>query len=168
MCHLFCCLTPPLTGCTVCRSRVPEVCESILSPPCHLLPRVCTQEEPHIRVGSRTPAPGQGHRLTLDLLLELSVWPNPARDYHLWFLEHMKLGTLERAGLEPTNYWLQVSHSTTAPRLCHRSEFRPFQLFSLFRPTEWRFWANYWKKVEKMFCVPFGNVKLKGILFVNI
>ncbi len=42
------------------------------SSPSHLWPRACTQEEPHVCIVTRTPACGQGHRLTPDLLPELS------------------------------------------------------------------------------------------------
>ena len=96
------------------------------NPLSHVAPGMHTgpcQEEPHVCIATRTPTRGQGHPLTLNLLLELIVLPDPAIDQ---FLEQAKLGILERAGLEPTTYWLQVSHSTHCAMTasCHSQELR--------------------------------------------
>ncbi len=80
-----------------CCGHVPEVCGDILSPPCRLWPRVCTQEEPHFCIATRTPSRGQGHRLTPALLLELIVWPGAYETRHIG-----------ESGTQPTGY---ESHS---------------------------------------------------------
>ncbi len=69
-------------------------CAGIFVPsPCRLWPQVFTQEEPQVCISTRPPARDQSLTATLDLLLDLIVWPDPPGDHSLAaMLPHLSQG----------------------------------------------------------------------------
>ncbi len=80
------CSTPGWTCIGVC--TVYTECAGIfVSSPCRLWPRVCTQEEPHVFIVTRTPmtpARDQSHRPTPDFAHRANCPTRPCRDHCFW------------------------------------------------------------------------------------